>query len=671
MRKLNGTLAFALLLFAIGGVLLGASREKVVRITLNGSSPGRTLEGIGALSAGASSRLLIDYPEPQRRDVLDYLFKPRFGASLHHLKVEIGGDINSTDGTEPSHARSREEHHNPTRAFFERGYEWWLMKEAKSRNPDIVLDVLQWGAPAWIGDLEPGRHRQPRERFFSQDNADFISGFIKGANEHHGLTIDYCGIWNETPYDVGWIKVLRRTLDEAGLRHVKIVAADQTPDIAPPWKIAEDILADGALAAAVHTIGAHYLSSTAWKFALKQPFESTPEAKQTGKPLWASEDGPWRGDWEGARAIAKIFNRSYIAGKMTKTITWSLITSYFDNLPIPGSGPMKANSPWSGHYEVQPALWAIAHTTQFVQPGWQYLDNSCVILTQGASYVTLRSPSTNDWSMIVETIDAREPVNIEIEVGKGLSEKTVRVWRTNEHRSFEQLPPVTPVRGVLRITLEPNAIFSLTTTIGQQKGKPASPIPKATEFPASYEEDFEDTLPGKTPKYFSDLFGAFEVSTGSDGGSNVLKQVITEPGIEWPIVPHRLPRTIIGSQHWRDYEVASDVWTGKEGWVSIGLRFDKPWESGYWLKLYADGRWEVTIRDSAIAMGNLHESPNNRWYTLSLKCRGTRIVPSCNGIILATITDTTYRSGMAGLGTGWNIGTFDNVRIRPTQSTTR
>jgi hypothetical protein len=27
---------------------------------------GRTFDGVGALSAGASSRLLIDYPEPQR-----------------------------------------------------------------------------------------------------------------------------------------------------------------------------------------------------------------------------------------------------------------------------------------------------------------------------------------------------------------------------------------------------------------------------------------------------------------------------------------------------------------------------------------------------------------------------------------------------------------------------
>lgn len=41
--------------------------------------------------------------------------------------------FSSTDGTEPSHM------HNETDENYFRGYEWWLMKEAKKRNPDIML----------------------------------------------------------------------------------------------------------------------------------------------------------------------------------------------------------------------------------------------------------------------------------------------------------------------------------------------------------------------------------------------------------------------------------------------------------------------------------------------------------------------------------------------------
>ena len=109
------------LLFVAG--ISGISAQTVIRID-RGSS-GLEFEGIGAVSAGASSRLLIDYPEPYRSDILDFLFKPHFGASLQHFKFELGGDINSTCGTEPSHARTRQEMQNPVRLYFERGYEWW------------------------------------------------------------------------------------------------------------------------------------------------------------------------------------------------------------------------------------------------------------------------------------------------------------------------------------------------------------------------------------------------------------------------------------------------------------------------------------------------------------------------------------------------------------------
>jgi hypothetical protein len=100
-------------------------------ITLDGSTALHAYDGHGALSAGASSRLLWDYPEPQRSQILDYLFKPSFGAALHLLKVEIGGDAASTDGTEPSHKHTRED------LSCTRGYELWLIQQAKARNPAI------------------------------------------------------------------------------------------------------------------------------------------------------------------------------------------------------------------------------------------------------------------------------------------------------------------------------------------------------------------------------------------------------------------------------------------------------------------------------------------------------------------------------------------------------
>ncbi|HYS40884.1 MAG TPA: galactosylceramidase, partial [Pseudonocardiaceae bacterium] len=80
-----------------------AAPNVTTSITVDGSQGGRTFDGIGAISGGGgNSRLLANYPAAQQSQILDYLFKPGVGANLQILKVEIGGDTNSTDGAEPS-----------------------------------------------------------------------------------------------------------------------------------------------------------------------------------------------------------------------------------------------------------------------------------------------------------------------------------------------------------------------------------------------------------------------------------------------------------------------------------------------------------------------------------------------------------------------------------------
>jgi O-glycosyl hydrolase len=99
----------------VGAVLLGlaasiaagpgqhAAAAAATTVTVSGTGTGRTFDGIGAISGGGgNTRLLTDYPAAQQQQILDYLFKPGYGADLQILKVEIGGDTNSTDGSESS-----------------------------------------------------------------------------------------------------------------------------------------------------------------------------------------------------------------------------------------------------------------------------------------------------------------------------------------------------------------------------------------------------------------------------------------------------------------------------------------------------------------------------------------------------------------------------------------
>ena len=120
----------------LGLIIWGVGRAGADEtISLDATAPGKRFDGIGAVSGGgATSVLLKDYPEPQRSEILDLLFKPKFGASMSALYVEVPGDGNSTQGTEPSHMHGRDDQN------YQRGYEWWIMREAKKRNPLVTLD---------------------------------------------------------------------------------------------------------------------------------------------------------------------------------------------------------------------------------------------------------------------------------------------------------------------------------------------------------------------------------------------------------------------------------------------------------------------------------------------------------------------------------------------------
>jgi galactosylceramidase len=303
--------------------------------------------------------MLVDYPEQQQLEILDYLFKPSFGASLHMLKVEIGGDMLSTDGSESSHMHSKDQ------LDLTAGYEWWLMTEAKKRNPDITLYGLPWAFPAWVGnDPVTGAPNASGTPFtHPQQTADYMLAWVKGAKTEYNLDIDWLGIWNESPTDATYVKTLRKTLDDAGFSHTRLVGHDsggQANCVA--------METDPAYKAAVDVIGLHYPSD----------FSPLPACDALGKPIWASEESSSFDDLNGAACWARVVHSHFVRTNISSSIMWNLLGSYAPGTSWFASSLMQAIEPWSGHYsgggnDAFPVVWAMAHVTQFAKIGWRYL----------------------------------------------------------------------------------------------------------------------------------------------------------------------------------------------------------------------------------------------------------------------------------------------------------
>ena len=209
-------------------------------INISGIDTGKFFEGLGGVSGGgATSVLLMSYPEPQRSEILDLLFKPNFGASMTTLYTEVGGDCNSTESTEPSHMHTR------TDQNYQRGWEWWLINQAKMRNPSITLDALAWGAPGWVGT----------NSFWSQDMCNYYVTWIQGLKSTYGYDLNAIGCRNESGVNYPWVELFKATLLSNGLPKVELHAFDNYG--ATKWDFVADFSTDPALSNAVDVISAH------------------------------------------------------------------------------------------------------------------------------------------------------------------------------------------------------------------------------------------------------------------------------------------------------------------------------------------------------------------------------------------------------------------------------
>ena len=671
-------------LFTLMLALAMNATSAVQTIRITNLQQGKRFDGIGAVNGGgATSVLLKDYPEPQRSQIMDMVYKPMFGASVSAILVEVPGDGNSTQGSMPSHSHYQGDHN------YLRGYMWWVMQEAKRRNAALSLDATSWSAPAWVSD------------FWSENMVGYYIDWLKGLREVHGLELDALGCHNEKGWNAEFAKNLRRAMNEQGFKDVKLHGFGNWGN--QKMNFLKRMQEDQELCDALDAVCAHTFSE----------IQLTPEqrkaAEDMGKPIWNSEDHVYLPGFDCLITIVKCFNQNYIISGATRVINWYDIGATYPLEPYSKEPPMLlAQEPWSGHYLVREALWGYAHYGQFTQVGWHYIDEGCLNLTGGGSMVTMRDPQTGDYSIIAETKGAKKPQTIKIDMPDGLSTGRLCVWYSDATQQFVRQQDIMPKGGSFSITLKPDAVYSLSTTTGQQKG--AFPdIPASKPFPIPYEDDFEQygnpSEWGYLPHYLADLIGCYELTPNPSPAKkgNCIRQVVGSHTLSWAPEWHHY--TILGDVSWQDYEVSADVYLnpGDEAGVmgrlcDVGSGYGV-WAKGYYLKL--DDKGKVTLvltrgkRDQKELIGDkeqqaiilarkdveiggeytLDESEVSgisslEWHNLKLRFEGDRIAGYVDGVEVVKATSDHYGKGMAGLIAPrhkHSVSTpyFDNLKILP------
>ena len=651
-------------------------------IQLSGKSQGKRFDGIGAVNGGgATSVLLKDYPEQQRNEILDMVYKPMFGGSVSSLFVEIPGDGNSTQGSMPSHSHFRGDFN------YQRGYTWWIMQEAKKRNPQLSLDGTAWSAPAWVGN------------YWSQDMADYYVSWLTGLRKIHGLEFDAIGCHNEKGASYDFAKMLKKTMNENGFQHVKLHGFDNWGE--SKMDFLKDMQNDKELQEALDVVSAHTFSE------IHLTKEQREMAESMGKPILNSEDHIYRKGFDALITIVKAFNDNYIISGATKVINWYDIAGVYPLEPY-GSDPsmLIAHEPWSGNYVVREALWGYAHYGQFTKIGWRYVDDGCVNLKGGGTMATLKNPETNDYSIIFETKDVKKSQTVKIKVTDGLSTNKLCVWYSNEKEQFVRMNDITPKNGSYSITLQPNSVYSLSTTTGQQKGSFAN-IPQSKPFPIPYEDSFDSyTHPeqwGYLPHYTADIIGCFELTERPDKKGQCIRQAVGEHTLSWAPEWHHY--TILGDSAWLDYEISADVYLNPQDEAAVMGRVCDVgsgygvWAKGYYLKLDDKGNCSLVITRGKLNPKELIGDAEQQamilarkdvevggeytldsakiegvsacqWHSLKLRFLGDELTGFVDGKEVVKATSERYSRGMAGLMAPLQkqrvcTPYFDNLKIQP------
>lgn len=424
------------------------------------------IDGFGASGAFKMARNLMNFPEPQRSEVLDILFSPAKGAGLTIVR-NIVGDGGTVGGA------------SPTIEPQEGVWDWtvdedqiWLMKEAGKRGATRYMSTV-WSPPAWMktnNNVVAGRLRPDKYLAF----AEYLSAYIRGYKEHHGIDIYAISLANEPNVDVRYsscywsgkefhdfLKFLIPVFERDKITSKVIVGEHGGWTDYPVL----ESLADTVTAKRVDIVGVHAYHTTD-----QDPFPSLAQrsgplviATDMKKKIWQTEVSNLGKNYPDIRDgiyWARMLHTHVAENGINAWLYWWTVAS-----PNSGQGMVHLDSR-NKTYTVDKRLYTMGNYSRFVLPGYFRVRTNAELST-GVLISAYKSEADNKL-VIVAINDNVKARSLELTLD-GISATSASQWRTSATENLAGLNELRITNNILKTNLAPTSVTTFVLTVSVAK----------------------------------------------------------------------------------------------------------------------------------------------------------------------------------------------------------
>ena len=405
---------------------------------------------------------LMDFPEPQRSEILDILFSQSKGAGLSIVR-NIVGDGGTVGGA------------SPTIEPQEGVWDWtvdkdqiWLMQEAGKRGCTRYMSTV-WSPPAWMKDnnnVVGGRLRSDKYLAF----AEYLSMYIRGYKEHHGIDIYAISIANEPDVNVKYsschwsgkefhdfLKFLIPVFERDKIT-AKVILGEHSAWTENPVM---QSLADSVIAARIDIVSVH-----AYHTADRDPFPPVSQRSgplvETGKQkkkIWQTEVSNLGRNYPDIRDglyWAKVLHTHVAENSANAWLYWWAVT-----FPTSGQGMTHLDLK-NKTYTVDKRPYTMGNYSRFVQPGYFRVQTNSELSTGVLVSVYKSEPEKKLVVVVInENVNVRK---LEL-ILAGVNATSAEPWRTSATENLAGLPELRIADNTLKATLAPGSVTTFVVAV--------------------------------------------------------------------------------------------------------------------------------------------------------------------------------------------------------------